>query len=93
MSFVTNLLHLTNKLKQNTMKTKQDVEVNFMNYGKIIVPKGTQLTHETACGINVNYHFVNAFSWIKKNYPEISYMLTHDAKFYGIDIPKEFVEY
>jgi len=75
------------------MKTKQDVKVNFMRYGELIVPKGTELTHMTACGEDKNYHFVNDLSWVKRDYKDISGILTHDAKYHGIDIPKEYVEY
>ena len=74
------------------MKTKQDYTVSFMDYGEITVPKGTQTTHQTACGIDENYNFVNEFDWIKKNYPAISNILKHDAVFHGINIPKEFIE-
>ena len=30
--------------------TKEDVTVNFRNYGEIVVPKGTLLTNKTADG-------------------------------------------
>lgn len=75
------------------MKTKQDVTLNFMSYGQITVPKGTALTHETANGIDKNYHFVNSYGWIKSNYPDIASILKHDVYYYGIDIPKEFVDF
>ncbi len=76
------------------MKTSQDYTIeNYRGYGQITVPKGTRLTHQTACGIDEKYHFVNDFGWIKKNYASIDKMLSHDATYYGIDIPKEFVEF
>jgi hypothetical protein len=75
------------------MRTSQDVTISFRDYGNITVPKGTRLTHNTALGADRNYHFVDDFSWIKKNYPQIDRFLYHDAYYYGIDIPKEFVEY
>lgn len=75
------------------MKTKQTVTVNFKHYGQITVPEGTKLTHQTAMGEDKSYHFVNDFNWIDKNYPEIAGILKHDAKFYGINIPAEFVKY
>lgn len=74
------------------MKTAQDVKINFMGYGEISVPKGTRLSHQTACGIDENYHFVDDLTWIEKSYPTISRILKHDATYYGINIPKEFVE-
>lgn len=75
------------------MRTKQDVKITFRHYGEIVVPKGTTLTHMTAVGENVNYHFVQDLSWIKKNYHDQWRPLYHDAYYYGINIPKEFVEY
>lgn len=75
------------------MKTKQDVTLKFRDYGSITIPKGTGLTHQTANGVDKNYHFVNDFNWIRTNYPTIDRVLLHDAMYYGIDIPKEFVGY
>jgi hypothetical protein len=75
------------------MKTNQDVTINFKDYGEIVVPKGTQLTYQTATGHDRKYHFVNEFGWIRRNYPKINLLLYHDANYYGIDIPKEFVDY
>jgi hypothetical protein len=74
------------------MVTSQDVKVLFKDYGEIVVPKGTRLTHNTAMGVDENYHFVNEFGWIERDYPTVSRILTHDATFYGINIPKEFVQ-
>lgn len=75
------------------MKTTKDVTVKFMDYGEITIPKGTALTNQTACGIDKNYHFVSDLSWIDKNYSDISRPLKHDSTYYGINIPKEFVDY
>lgn len=74
------------------MKTKQDVKINFRDYGEITVPKGTRLTHMTASGIDESYHFVDQFNWIKRDYPNIDSLLLHYASHYGINIPLEFVE-
>jgi hypothetical protein len=80
------------------MKTKKDYTVRFkvanVDYGNITVPKGTPLTHRTACGIDKNYHFVSDFSWVKPHEDGTKqYGLLHDLKYYGINVPKEFVEY
>jgi hypothetical protein len=75
------------------MKTKQDVTINYRNYGNITIPAGTTVTNMTACGIDKNYCFVNDFAWIIKNYPAIDRILIHDAKYYGINIPKEFIDF
>lgn len=63
------------------------------SYGVITVPKGTKLTHQTACGIDKNYHFVNEFKWIDENYPTVSNIMLHDVMYYGINVPKEYVQY
>lgn len=75
------------------MKTNADYTANFKHYGEITVPKGTKLTHMTACGIDKNYHFVNEFGWIENNYNNIAVILKMDAETYGINVPKEFVDY
>lgn len=75
------------------MKTNQAVTLKFRDYGDITIPCGTPLTHQTASGIDVKYHFVNAFGWIDENYPTIANILKMDAQNYGINIPVEFVDY
>lgn len=74
------------------MKTAKNYTVNFMNYGQITVPKGTLLTHQTALGKDENYHFVNSFDWVQKNYPKIKSILMHDLTYHGINVPIEYVE-
>lgn len=71
---------------------KQDYTVNFMDYGKITIPKGTRTTHQTACGIDLSYNFVSDLARVKQNYKTISGILTHDLTYHGIDIPEEFLE-
>jgi len=79
------------------MKTNKDYTLHYKvansDYGMITVPKGTRVTNKTAVGVDDNYRFVDEFEWIKKNYPDISYPLTMDAIFYGINIPKEHVDF
>lgn len=81
------------------MKTSQDVLVTVpmfkfaANFEPLIVPKGTELTSKTACGIDPNYHFVNEYQWIKEKYPLLANILTMDVENYGINIPIEFVEF
>ena len=73
------------------MRTSRDYTVNFRDYGTITVPAGTKVSHQTACGIDPNYHFVDEFGWIFKNYPSIAYMLKYDVVHYGINVPKECI--
>jgi len=64
-----------------------DYTLNFRDFGAITVPAGT-----TACGLDDNYNFVDEFAWIDENYPTIAKCLTHDALFYGINIPCELLK-
>ena len=73
------------------MRTSRDYTVNYRNYGFITVPAGTMVSHQTACGVDPNYHFVCEFDWIFKNYPMIAYILKHDVDYYGINVPKEYI--
>ena len=80
------------------MQTSKDYSLNFKvansDYGIITIPKGTPLTHQTAMGIDEKYHFVANTSWIKPHENGvIQYGLIHDINYYGIDVPKEYVEY
>ena len=65
------------------MQTSKDYTVDFMRYGLITVPAGTPLTNKTAKGEDKNYHFVNSYSWVIKNYPLIANILIHDLKYHG----------
>lgn len=65
--------------------TTQDVTLEFMHHGEITIPKGTRVTNQTALGVDENYNFVDDLSWID------SPILRHDATYYGINVPKEFV--
>lgn len=71
---------------------KKDYTVDFRQYGKITVPKGTKVTHQTADGVDESYHFVNEYDWIDKYYPAYSNILKMDVESYGINVPKEFIE-
>ena len=74
------------------MKTLiKDYTVNFKDYGTITVPKGTKTTNQTACGIDENYNFVNEYDWIDTNYKSVASILKHDVIYYGINVPKEFL--
>lgn len=77
------------KFKTNTLK--KDYTLKFRNYGTITVPKGTQVSNKTAEGFDDNYNFVTDFNWIEENYPTIKDLLKHDAYYYGINVPKEYL--
>lgn len=73
------------------MKTNANIIVNFRNYGEVRIPKNTKVTNVTACGVDKNYHFIDEFEWVKKEYPEISNILIHDMRYYGLNVPKQYV--
>ena len=80
------------------MKTSKEYKVHFKaantDYGILTIPKGTLLTHQTACGPDENYHFVDDFSWVERNEDgSKQYGLLHDLEYRGIDVPKEYVSY
>tara|TARA_R110000772_G_C13310310_1_gene440337 strand:- start:13403 stop:13879 length:477 start_codon:yes stop_codon:yes gene_type:complete len=87
--------------EENNMKTAQDIiikdynphSMSFGGYGKIIIPKGTRLTHQTALGLDKNYHFVDDLSWIKKDYPQFANILLHDFRYHNYNVKKEFVDF
>ena len=79
------------------MKTSQDYTLHFKvansDYGMITVPKGTRVTNQTANGVDENYHFVSDLSWVKHHESGLpQYGLIHDLTYYGINVPKEFIE-
>jgi len=79
-------------IKTTTMKkTTKDYTVDFLNYGKVTVPKGTPVTSNTACGIDENYNFVDSFCWVKPIDGVPQYGLIHDLKHKGLNVPKEYL--
>ena len=79
------------------MKTLKDYQVHFkcssQDYGILTVPKGTKVTNMTAMGIDKNYHFVDEFDWIPTHEDGTpQHGLIMDAKNYGINVPKEYIE-
>jgi hypothetical protein len=76
------------------MILKEDYTTEFRDHGEITVPKGTKVTHRTAMGYDENYHFVDEFDWVEPwdatGTPK--YGLIHDLRFYGLNVPKEYIE-
>lgn len=66
--------------------TNKEIKMNFRGYD-ITIPKGTLITHNTACGYDENYNFINNLSWI----PKEQSFIKHDATYYGINVNKEDV--
>ena len=78
------------------MKTIKDYTVHYIvmgsDHGELTVPAGTEVTHKTASGGDKNYHFVNDFSWVGPHRKGGSrHGLLHDLKYYGLNVPKEYV--
>jgi hypothetical protein len=66
--------------------TNQEIKMNFRGYD-ITIPKGTRITHQTACGYDEKCNFIDDLSFIPKEMP----LLRHDATYYGINVPAEYV--
>lgn len=80
------------------MKLKEDYSVHFVcqgwDHGIVTVPKGTRVTHQTAMGYDENYHFVDEFGWVEPWESDIpKHGLIQDLKTYGINVPKEYIDY
>lgn len=80
------------------MKLKKNYTVRYMNqgidYGIITVPKGTKVSNRTAMGEDKNYHFVDEFKWVPNHPSGIpQHMLLHDLKHYGLNVPKDYIDY
>jgi len=75
------------------MRTNKAITGTF--YGMdITIPKGTALTHNTACGIDKNYHFVSDWSWLEPEKQGFGRtMLLHDLEHRGVNVNKEDVDY
>ena len=75
-------------------QTNQEVKMHFRGHD-ITIPKGTRITNKTAIGIDEKYNFVADLNWIPP--VEIggkqikNYTLIHDATYYGIDVPAQYV--
>ena len=83
-----------NKGEQSLVKKRliKDYTLDFRDYGEITVPKGVTTTNKTASGIDSNYNFVDDFDWIDQNYKNVAAFLKHDIKYYGINVPNEYLE-
>jgi len=74
------------------LKTSIELVMDFKDHGKITIPKGTSVTHQTALGNDPEYNFINDFSWMVYPDGKKKHSLIHDAKYYGIDVPESCVE-
>ena len=73
--------------------TKRELTLTFKDYGELVIPKGTQITNQTAMGIDPAYNFVNDFSWVPRHADGLKqYGLLHDLKYSGLNIPLEEIE-
>lgn len=72
--------------------TKEEIIMEYRDFGKITIPKGTRTSHHTACGIDENYNFITDLSWIPLVNGIKQHGLILDATHYGINIKKELLE-
>lgn len=74
-------------MREPQLATKEEIRMNAFGYD-VVIPRGTRTTHNTACGYDPKYNFVDDLSWIPNHLP----LLRHDATFYGINLPAEKLE-
>ena len=89
------------------LKTQEDVTINFKaatsDYGELVVPAGTRVTHNTAMGSDDKYNFVNDFDWLDKDKGRMKQaeeagmdikafneLIKSDMSSYGLNIPGQF---
>jgi len=73
-----------------TFTTTKEYKTTFKGY-KIIIPKGSRATNQTACGVDDNYRFWSDFHKIAEEVTGfLNSMLAHDLTHYGLNIPKEY---
>ncbi len=61
-------------------------------YPDFTVPAGSICTHQTACGEDKNYHFLADFNFLPLINGVKQYGLIHDLIYYGLNIPKEYIQ-
>jgi len=73
-------------------RTTKDYTVESERFGTITVPAGTATNNNTALGPDPNYNFVCEFGWVKPIDGCPQYILLHDLRHYGLNVPEEFFE-
>ena len=75
-------------------RTAREYTTQYRDHGSVTVPAGTRTTHNTACGIDENYNFVDNFTWVKP-YPDgtLRHGLIHDLTYYGLNVPPDYLEH
>jgi hypothetical protein len=78
--------------KYKTAKTIKEFRINYRGW-EIVVPVGSKVCNETACGCDDNYRFWK--EWHKQIEKLTHYknsMLAHDLTYYGLNVPAEYCE-
>ena len=70
--------------------TKKDYKIHAYGYD-FIIPSGSKVTDQTACGADKNYHFwVDYHNQAEQLTGFKNSLLLHDLTYYGLNIPKEY---
>lgn len=86
---------MTNKnAKEKESRTIKDYPIkNYRGYGPMVVPAGSTVTNQTACGPNDNYRFWVDFHKVAEKVSGFkNSLLKHDLTYYGLNIPAEYCE-
>ena len=75
-----------------TARTIKEYQIEYQGYS-LIIPIGSVVTNQTACGVDDNYHFwQNWDKYVRELTGFKSSMLAHDLTYYGLNIPAEYCE-
>lgn len=81
-----------NKTTYKTAKTIKPYPVKFGGY-EFIVPKGSTVSNNTACGCSDSYRFwIDWRAFVEKLTGFKNSMLAHDLEYRGLNIPAEYCE-
>lgn len=67
---------------------KENLKVEFRDFGIIEIPKGTAVDHKRNEGLD-SYYSVCEFGWIDERYPQQSERMKNEAQEHGIPIQEE----
>lgn len=80
------------KTRRKISRTIKDYKINYKGYN-LIIPKGSKVSNQTACGPDDYYHFwVINMAYIEKLTGSKNSLLLHDLTHHGLNIPKEYCE-
>jgi hypothetical protein len=71
--------------------TRQEIYAELKGY-RFTIPKGAEVTSQTACGIDEDYNFLTDFSFLPLVDGVRQLGLIHDLTYYGYNVPSDLIE-